>query len=124
TSYIGLRNITNLNCAEIILNCKLNIPNNNEIKLPYHSHFTRIDFLYDDCENMEIFHEKLMSKLLRIIPEFITPPISLNESNKYSCFIATKNKDLLSSKQRVKEIIHSLQNQNFNIIKPIETKLS
>jgi predicted ATP-grasp superfamily ATP-dependent carboligase len=123
TSYIGLRNITNINIAELIFNSKLNIPNDNDIKLIYHSYFTRIDFTYH-CENTKVFNEELIPKLLKIIPEFVTPPFSLNASNNYSCFIATKTKDLNSSKIRVQEIIHYLQQQNFKIIKPIGIKLS
>ena len=123
TSYIGLRNIINLNCAELILNSKSNFLNNPEIKLQNYSYFTRIDFFYNKNENMETLHNELIPKLTEIIPEFVTPPISLNQPNLYSSFVATKTKDLISSKNRLREIIMTLQNKNFNIVKPIQTKL-
>ena len=72
---------------------------------------------------MEVFSEELMPKLMKLIPEFVTPPISLDGSNQYSCFIATKTKNLPSSKIRVRNIIQSLKSQNFKIIKPIQKEL-
>ncbi|TET58378.1 MAG: ATP-grasp domain-containing protein [Promethearchaeota archaeon] len=123
TSYIGVRNIINLNCAELILKSKLNILSTPEIKLLNHSYFTRLDFYCDEFENMEVFSEELMPKLMKLIPEFVTPPISLDGSNQYSCFIATKTKNLHSSKMRVRNIIQSLKSRNFKIIKPIQKEL-
>ncbi|MFX1420016.1 MAG: ATP-grasp domain-containing protein [Promethearchaeota archaeon] len=123
TSYIGLRNIINHNCAELILNSKSNFFNYPNIKLQNYSHFTRIDFSYNKHENMEILDNELIPKLTQIIPEFVTPPISLNQPKRYSSFIATKANDLISSKNRVREIFEILQSMNFNIIKPRQTKL-
>ncbi len=124
TSYIGLRNIINMNCAELILNSKFNILNNPEINLQYYSNYTRLDFLYDNFENGEEYYEELMPKFIKLIPEFVTPPISLDNSKYFSCFIATKTKDLLSSKIRVNEIIQSMKNLNFNISTSRKIKLS
>ena len=123
TSYIGLRNILNVNCAELIFNTKLNNISDLEIKLHNHSCFTRIDFSRNEIENMKAFHEETIYKLMKLIPEFVTPPISLNEHNKYSCFVATKTKDLISSKIRLNTIIQTIERLNLNIIKPIKTKL-
>ncbi|MFX1310722.1 MAG: ATP-grasp domain-containing protein [Promethearchaeota archaeon] len=123
TSYIGLRNILNFNCAELIFDTKFKNISDLAIKIQNHSCFTRIDFSHNNIEDMELPHEEPISKLMKLIPEFITPPISLNVPNKYSCFIATKTKDLISSKTRLKKIIQIIENLNFNVIKPIKTKL-
>jgi len=118
TSYIGLRNTINLNCAELILNSKTNNLESVEIKVLNHSHFTRVDFYINEFKDKEELYEKLIPSLMKQIPEFVTPPISLNNSNQFSCFIATKMKDLASSKIRVNEIIQSLKNLNFKLVKP------
>ena len=124
TSYIGLRNVINLNCAELILNSRCNISNNPEIDLLFHSYFTRLDFLYSDFEDLEGYYKKLMPKLIKTIPEFVTPPISLDNSKYFSCFIATKTKDLLSSKIRVNKIIEEMNKHNFKISMSRDIKLS
>ena len=118
TSYIGLRNTINLNCAELILNSKTNNLESVEIKILNHSHFTRVDFYINEFKDKEELYEKLIPSLMKQIPEFVTPPISLNNSNQFSCFIATKMKNLASSKIRVNEIIQSLKNLNFKLVKP------
>ncbi|MFX1379211.1 MAG: ATP-grasp domain-containing protein [Promethearchaeota archaeon] len=117
TSYIGLRNILNFNCAELIFNSRIKNISKFEIDLKYYSYFTRIDFYYNFVENMEFCKEKIIPKLIKLIPEFVTPPISFND-NKYSCFVATKTTDLASSKIKLNEIIKSLEKFNFNIVKP------
>ena len=55
------------------------------------------------------------------IPELVTPPIGVNETDlsegmNFSCFIATKCKNKLSSQKRILEIIEILENY-FTIIK-------
>ncbi len=124
TSYIGLRNIINLNCAELIFKSRLNILRTPEVRLLNHSIFSRVDFYSDEFENIEGFYESIIPKLIKIIPEFVTPPIALDNSNLYSSFIATKTKDLNSSKIRMKKILKSLKSLNFKVIKPIQKELS
>ena len=119
-----MRNIINLNCAELILKSRFNILRTPEVKLLNHSIFTRIDFYSDEFENTEGFYEDYMPKLIKLIPEFVTPPITLEDPNLYSCFIATKTKDLNSSKIRINKIFESLKSLNFKIIKPIQKELS
>ncbi|MFX1551055.1 MAG: ATP-grasp domain-containing protein [Promethearchaeota archaeon] len=118
TSYIGLRNVLNINCAELIYNSKIKNIDKFELALQNYSYFTRIDFNYSYYENLEYVKEELISKLIKLIPELITPPISLNDFNEYSCFIATKTKDLIASKRRINEIIQLLESLNFNVLKP------
>jgi predicted ATP-grasp superfamily ATP-dependent carboligase len=124
TSYVGLTKIINLNCAELIFNSKFNIPIDTEIKLLYHSYFTRIDFYHEEDDNMKEIDEAIIPKLIKSIPEFVTPPIELDKSKYFSCFIATKTKDLLSSKIRANQIIQNLKNLNFKITTPEKIKLS
>jgi len=124
TSYIGLRNIINLNCADLIYKSRVNILKNPEVKLNNYSMFTRIDFYSDEFENIEEFYEDYMPKLIKLIPEFVTPPIALEDPHLYSCFIATKTKDLNSSKIRINKIFESLKSLNFKVIKPIQKELS
>lgn len=115
TSYMGLRNVINHNCAELIFNSRIKIPNKPEIQFLHHSHFTRLDFFYPDFKNIDVYNEELLPKLIKLIPEFVTPPISLDNSQNFSCFIATKSKDYTSSKIRVNEIINYMKSINFNI---------
>ncbi|MFX1568436.1 MAG: ATP-grasp domain-containing protein [Promethearchaeota archaeon] len=124
TSYMGLRNVINYNCAELIFNSKTIISNKPEIRFLNYSHFTRLDFLYKDFEKMDISYEDFIPKLIKLIPEFVTPPISLDNSQYFSCFIATKSKDYLSSKIRVNEIINQMKDLNFNISMSRKAKLS
>ena len=42
--------------------------------------------------------------------------ISLDKSNRFSCFIATKTRDLLSSKKRVFDIFQVLKKFNFEVL--------
>ncbi|MFX1503294.1 MAG: ATP-grasp domain-containing protein [Promethearchaeota archaeon] len=123
TSYIGLRNTINLNCAELILNSKLNFLRIPEVKFLNHSAFTRIDFYSNEHQSIERFYEFLMPKLIKLIPELVTPPIALDNSNLYSSFIATKTKDLNSSKIRMSKILESLKSLNLRVIRPIQKEL-
>jgi hypothetical protein len=115
TSYIGLRNVINLNPAKLILDSKLNRLESPDIKLLKFSLFSRIEFYYYEPElNTETMKECL-NKLVRKIPEFITPPISLGTSNQFTSFIATKTGNLLSSRKRMEEIIHLIKSLSFEI---------
>ncbi|MHA1914100.1 MAG: ATP-grasp domain-containing protein [Promethearchaeota archaeon] len=117
TSYIGLRKIINLNPAQIILDSYLNRWQPVEISHKGTSLFLRVDMMYTGkMKNVE-FNEKVQKETVNLIPEMITPPISLNDSNKYSCFIATATEDLPSSQGRMQEIIRILEMFNLEIIK-------
>jgi len=61
--------------------------------------------------------EEISEKFMKEIPEFVTPPISLNESNHYTCFIATKSKNLIESEKRINEIKNKLEQFGFRNIK-------
>jgi predicted ATP-grasp superfamily ATP-dependent carboligase len=117
TSYIGLRNVINHNPAKLILDSKLNCFNDYEVKYLNHSLFLRIEMDYDEKIQNEEINEELSQKFIRKIPEFVTPPISLNKSNHFTSFIATKSKNLSESKKRMEEIKNMLRGFGFKNIK-------
>jgi len=117
TSYIGLRNVINLNPAKLILDSKLNRLKYCEVKSIYHSLFSRIEMDYNEKINNKEISEELSHKTVRKIPEFVTPPLSLNNSNHFTCFIATKSKNLSESKERMLEIKRMLKSLGFENIK-------
>ena len=117
TSYIGLRNVINHNPAKLIFNSKLNCINDYEIKYLNHSTFLRIEMDYNEKIQNEEISEDLTHKFMRKIPEFVTPPISLNKSNHFTSFIATKSKNLSESKKRIHEIKNILKRFGFENIK-------
>ncbi len=117
TSYVGLRNTINQNPAKLILNSKLNCVEPTDIKHIYYSHFSKIEMIFKEAIINDEFNEVMLPKLIREIPEFVTPPISLGKTKQFSCFIATKTKDLNSSRRRMKEIIQLLKKLDFKIIK-------
>jgi predicted ATP-grasp superfamily ATP-dependent carboligase len=117
TSYIGLRNVLNYNPIKLILDSKLNCLNDNEIKYLNHSLFSRIEMNYNEKLHNEEISEEILEELMSIIPEFVTPPISLNKSNHFTSFIATKSKNLSESKKRIQQILNTLKAFGFKNIK-------
>ena len=81
TSYIGLRNVINQNPAKLILESKLNGLKPKGVKLRNCSLFTRIELVYCKSKLNKKFKIELVHKLINLIPELLTPPISLSESN-------------------------------------------
>ena len=115
TSYLGIRNIYDTNPLKPIIN-----PTKIEMeKLLGHqnnlSEYYRLDLKYIGKQTIHSIRDELTSKLLKEIPELITPPISLDKeySDIFSCFIATKSRDIATSKQRRKKIISHLRNYDF-----------
>jgi hypothetical protein len=115
TSYIGIRNIYDINPLKLIIN-----PTKREFEkvLPHQKNFSeyyRLDLKYTGSEMIPSIRGDITSTLLKKIPELITPPISLDieHSDNFSCFIATKARNLASSKQRRKQILVQLRNYDF-----------
>jgi len=117
TSYIGLRNAIDRNPAELILDSKLAITRTKSVKLQYYSLFIRIELVYLKSKLKNKHKVELIHKLINLIPELVTPPISLSKSNQFTCFIATKTEDLDSSKERLQEIYKILEEFNFKIVR-------
>lgn len=121
TSYIGIRNTIKQNPVELILNPKENNCNNSEIEHFYFSKFCRLDLKHTDYDINRTSVNKSISKLMKNIPELITPPIMLNNKPNqvnqiYSCFIATKTKDQDSSNTRIRQIIDLLKSNGFALL--------
>ena len=115
TSYLGIRNIYDANPLKVIINPIKSETENLSSHLKYFSEYFRLDLKYVGKENVASIRTKLTPLILKKNPELITPPILLGDShsNRYSCFIATKTRDFLSSKQRKSQIIESLKKYDF-----------
>lgn len=115
TSYLGIRNIYDANPLKVVINPIKAETENLSSHLKHFSEYFRLDLKYVGKESVASIRTKLTPLILKKIPELITPPILLDESdsNRYSCFIATKTRDLLSSKQRKSQIIESLKKHDF-----------
>jgi len=118
TSYIGIRNVVNYNSVELLLKPSQKLIELTEMDVKIHSIFSRIELNYNGSNEIK---ENIIPKLINEIPELVTPPISFETSNQdkdnqFSCFIATKEQDLLSSSKKVREIIKSFEKFNFNVI--------
>ena len=119
TSYIGVRRILSYNLAEVISNSKFKLLDSEKTPNNINSIFTRLELKYGGTENSEEIKKKKIPILIEKIPELITPPISLTTSNneylrQYSCFIATKERDLIQSKKRLTKIMKTFEDFNFN----------
>ena len=118
TSYIGIRNVINYNPAVLILNPNLLFSESEKIIYKKNSIFSRIELKYVGNKNFKQLQQEIVPSLLKEIPEIVTPPISLfKENNNYSCFIATKEKDLESSRKRFNKIMIIFEEYNFKKIK-------
>ena len=117
TSYIGIRNVINQNPSKLILESKLGHSKLKDVKVQFTSIFRKLDLVYSKSKFSKQSKVDLIKDVIRLIPELVTPPISLDESNQFTCLIATKTKDLTSSKKRLQEIHQLLRSLNFDIIK-------
>jgi len=117
TSYLGLRNAINYNCAELIYNSYRNSLKNLDLKFLNFSLFSRIDLILSNYDPMEQLSEHLLPTLMKEIPELVTPLISIDNSNRYSCLVATKTKNYISSKRRMEEILQYFIRIGFDIVR-------
>jgi predicted ATP-grasp superfamily ATP-dependent carboligase len=114
TSYLGLRNVLNFNPAKLIYEAKTNQLSKIKLETKGNSVFKRIEMRYNGTLKKKDIINKIIPKLMREIPEVITPPLSIeHDPNHYSCLIATKEKNLTFSEKRIEEIIEYLKNDNF-----------
>jgi predicted ATP-grasp superfamily ATP-dependent carboligase len=116
TSYLGVRNVLNYNCAELIYKAKMNSLTNLEIKYLNFSLFSRVELQNKNSDSERQLNDHFINNLMKEIPEIVTPPISFNDTNQYSCFIATQTKDLLTSKKRMNEILNYFKKSNFKVL--------
>ncbi len=119
TSYIGLRKVLNENPVKLIVNSKKRLLDSVEINCTNYSIFSRSELNYLGNESPIYIKEELIPKIMEDIPEIVTPPISFDKPNKdlkniYSCFIATKEKNLKESRNRISKIMKTLKILDFN----------
>ena len=120
TSYIGIRKIYSQNILSL-LEQKYDSKCKSSLKRKGVSDFLRIDLKCKETLRFNGINDIIIPTLMTKIPELVTPPIGVNETDlsegmNFSCFIATKCKNKLSSQKRILEIIKILENY-FTIIK-------
>lgn len=122
TSYIGIRNILDFNPLEFLFNqykSKFELTKLEPIKF---SHFTRLELKYSGNKSFKRIINAIIPKLIKLVPEIVTPPIALQSSSTkhyliYSCFISTKEKNSMSSNDRISQIMKILNKFDFIVIK-------
>ena len=122
TSYIGIRNILDYNPLEFLFNQYKSKIELTKLQPNKFSHFTRLELIYSGNKSFKNIINIIIPNLMKLVPEIITPPISLRSSKThknliYSCFISTKAKNMISSNKRISQIMTIFNNFNFNIIK-------
>ncbi|MBD3193913.1 MAG: ATP-grasp domain-containing protein [Candidatus Lokiarchaeota archaeon] len=120
TSYLGIRNILKLNPAELILKSvtgEMHVDDlENNIQKNKTSVFKRLDLKYKGSSSQLEINERIISPLLERFPEFITPPITFESNSNYSCFIATNEKTLRESNNKILSIKRELEEMDFIIL--------
>lgn len=121
TSYIGLRNIIDVNPAELIYNSKTDSSDFPKIEIIGFSKFTKLNLAYKGNKSKEEINDTINPKLTKEIPEIVTPPIMFNNLNndkifRFSCFIATKTKNLSMSQNRINEIGKIFEKFDFKMV--------
>jgi predicted ATP-grasp superfamily ATP-dependent carboligase len=122
TSYIGIRNILDYNPLKFLFNQYKSKFELTKVKPNKFSHFTRLDLKYSGNRSFKDIISYVIPKLMKQVPEIITPPITLQSSNInneliYSCFISTKEKNKESSFKRISQIMKVFNNYEFILIK-------
>jgi predicted ATP-grasp superfamily ATP-dependent carboligase len=121
TSYIGIRNILDQNPLKLLQKgYKRRKPP--KIRHNGFSEFLRKDLEYTGKLTLNKINEQEIPKLVRDIPELVTPPIYIkktksNQNLEFSCFITTKSKDQESSNRRLSKIFEEFKINQFNPIR-------
>jgi len=122
TSYIGIRNILDYNPIEFLFNQYKSKFELTKLEPNKFSHFTRLELKYSGNKSFKHIMKAIIPKLMKLVPEIVTPPIALQSSNTkheliYSCFISTKAKNSMSSNRRISQIMKILNKFDFIVIK-------
>jgi predicted ATP-grasp superfamily ATP-dependent carboligase len=117
TSYIGVRKILNYNPVEVITYSKFPLLESKEPRSNMNSLFKRVELKYVGTESPEKMRKEIIPLLVEEIPEVVTPPISFfspddKQIRQYSCFIATRERNLDASKNRLTKIMKTFENFN------------
>jgi len=115
TSYIGLRNILIDNPLKLLFNNK-EFNKDTIKKNEYNSIYKRLELKYKGKKSLNELYEKIIPTIMEKFHEFITPPIKFNKkSRNYSCFIATKERSLIDSQEKISLIESFLKEKEFEI---------
>jgi len=122
TSYIGIRNVLDFNPLEFLFNQYKSKIELTKLEPNKFSHFTRLELIYSGNKSFKYIKKTIIPKLMKLVPEIVTPPIALQSSNTkheliYSCFISTKAKNSMSSNTRISQIMKTLNKFDFIVIK-------
>jgi len=122
TSYIGIRIILDFNPLEFLFNQYKSKFELTKLEPNKFSHFTRLELKYSGNKSFKHIMKAIIPKLMKLVPEIVTPPIALQSSNtkhelRYSCFISTKAKNSMSSNRRISQIMEILNRFDFIVIK-------
>jgi len=122
TSYIGIRNILDFNPLEFLFNQYKSKFELTKVEPNRFSHFTRLELKYSGNKSFKHIMKVIIPKIMKLVPEIVTPPTALQSSNTkhkliYSCFISTKAKNSMSSSRRISQIMEILNRFDFILIK-------
>jgi predicted ATP-grasp superfamily ATP-dependent carboligase len=122
TSYIGIRNILDFNPLEFLFNQHKSKFELTKVEPNKFSHFTRLELKYSGNKSFKHIMKVIIPKIMKLVPEIVTPPTALQSSNTkhkliYSCFISTKAKNSMSSSRRISQIMEILNRFDFILIK-------
>jgi len=122
TSYIGIRNILDFNPLEFLFNQYKSKFELTKLEPNMFSHFFRLELKYFGNKSFKKIMNAIIPKIIKLVPEIVTPPIALQSSNTnheliYSCFISTKAKNSMSSNGRISQIMKILNKFDFIVIK-------
>ncbi|TFF86659.1 MAG: ATP-grasp domain-containing protein [Promethearchaeota archaeon] len=115
TPYLGIRNTFDLNPLKYIIGSREKKIRKATHDLNYVSEYYRLDLKYIGKRSSASVREELTLDLLSKIPELVTPPVLLDQSDSElnSCFIATRAKNIINSQKRKKEIAEILKLYDF-----------
>lgn len=122
TSYIGITNAFKENPIDLLLNSQEYTQDFIFSQKNWgFSQFSRKELLYKGKKSVRHLNQNVIPKLLKKIPEFITPPMSFGKKDmhdyvQFSCFLATSCKNKAESIQRMQEIEELLNNVQFYLL--------
>lgn len=116
TSYIGVRNITKKNPLLLMIYPEVDPSEILDPSSKWISEFFHLDLSYSGKKKNIAFGNDICEK----IPQIITPPLPFNlqstNDNRFSCFIATKGKNMKSIRNQRRRILKKLEKYEFQTL--------
>ncbi|MHA1671800.1 MAG: ATP-grasp domain-containing protein [Promethearchaeota archaeon] len=117
TSYIGIRNITKKNPLLLISQPDIDVNDVVDSNHEYLSHFFHLRLKFIGDLPLNEVNEGLIPQMIKENPHIASPPLALNEEPLFTCFIATKAKNMRDSKKQENRLISALEKKEFRVIK-------